>query len=65
MAETLVPFVIAGLVITVAILIVGLVSMFVGGPFNQKYGNLLMRMRIFAQAGTLILFVILMYLKAK
>ena len=59
------PLVIAGLVITVAILIAGLVSMFVGGSFNQKYGNLLMRMRIYAQAATLVLFVVLMYLKAK
>ncbi len=31
---------------TLAVLIVGLVGFFRGGPFNEKYGNRLMRARV-------------------
>lgn len=31
---------------TAGVLLVGLVGFFVGGPFNEKYGNKLMRARV-------------------
>ncbi len=34
---------------TLAVLVLGLVAMVKGGDFNQKYGNKLMRARVFAQ----------------
>lgn len=44
---------------TLAILLVGVIGMARGGEFNRKYGNKLMRMRVMAQFGTLILLLIL------
>ena len=35
---------------TLAVLIVGLVGFFLGGEFNAKYGNKLMRVRVALQA---------------
>ena len=31
---------------TAAVLVVGLVGFFLGGPFNERYGNKLMRARV-------------------
>ena len=47
--------VVIGLIATLAIMGTGMVSMFRGGDFNKKYGNLLMRGRIIAQATTVAL----------
>ncbi len=44
---------------TLAILLVGVIGMAQGGEFNRKYGNKLMRMRVFAQFGTIILLLVL------
>jgi hypothetical protein len=45
---------------TLAVLVVGLVGFFLGGEFNAKYGNKLMRARVALQAvAVLILLVVL------
>ena len=43
------------LLLTTSILISGLIVMFKGGGLNKKYGNMLMRWRIFAQGITVLL----------
>jgi Hypoxia induced protein conserved region len=43
------------MVATVAVLLVGIVGFFLGGEFNRKYGNILMRWRVGLQAATLLL----------
>tara|TARA_A100001037_G_scaffold110729_1_gene100982 strand:+ start:16853 stop:17056 length:204 start_codon:yes stop_codon:yes gene_type:complete len=47
--------VIVGLAATLIVMGAGMVSMFKGGEFNRKYGNLLMRGRIISQATTVAL----------
>ncbi len=47
--------VVASLGATLAVMGTGMVSMFRGGEFNRKYGNVLMRCRIAAQATTVAL----------
>jgi hypothetical protein len=47
---------------TLAVLAVGVISMVRGGPFNAKYGNKLMRMRVGMQALALALFALLLFL---
>lgn len=42
----------------VGVLIIGVISMAKGGEFNRKYGNKMMRARVFLQAGALALFVL-------
>jgi len=42
----------------VGVLIIGVLGMAKGGEFNRKYGNKLMRARIFLQAGALLMFVL-------
>ncbi len=42
--------------LTLAVLATGLVAMIKGGEFNAKYGNKLMRARVFAQGIALLLF---------
>ncbi len=51
--------VLIGLFTTLVILLVGVIGMAQGGEFNKKYGNKLMRMRVFAQFATIILLLIL------
>ena len=51
--------VLIGLFATLVILLVGIIGMARGGEFNKKYGNKLMRMRVIAQFGTIILLLIL------
>lgn len=41
---------------TLSVLVLGLVSMVKGGEFNQKYGNKLMRARVWAQGVALLFF---------
>ena len=41
---------------TLSVLILGLAAMVKGGEFNQKYGNKLMRARVFAQGIALAFF---------
>ena len=47
--------VIAGLGVTLIVMGAGMVGMFRGGEFNRKYGNVLMRCRVAAQATTVAL----------
>lgn len=46
------------LLLVLAVLAVGIISMARGGEFNQKYGNKLMRARIAAQALAVLLLLI-------
>ena len=48
--------VIISLLVTVLILVAGIYVNSKGGALNRKYGNKLMRLRVYAQAITLILF---------
>lgn len=47
---------IVAMLLTLAILIVGMVSMTKGGEFNAKYGNKLMKARVIMQGVALALF---------
>jgi hypothetical protein len=49
-----------GLIGTLLTLFSGLISMGRGGEFNQRYGNKLMRMRVYFQGFTVIVFVLLL-----
>ena len=49
-----------GLIGTLASLFTGLFSMGRGGEFNQRYGNKLMRMRVYFPGFTLVVFVLLL-----
>lgn len=49
---------IIAMILVLASLIVGIVSMIKGGEFNKKYGNKLMRMRVTLQGLALGLFVL-------
>ncbi len=49
---------------TVAVLLAGLVTMARGGEWNRKYGNLLMRARISAQALAVALMFVLFLIKS-
>lgn len=43
----------------VAVLLTGVVGMAIGGEFNRKYANRLMRLRVALQAVAIVLFVLL------
>ena len=45
---------------TLAVLVVGLVGFFVGGEFNAKYGNKLMRARVALQAVAVVLLLVVL-----
>lgn len=47
---------IVAMLLTLAVLAIGMVSMIKGGEFNQKYGNRLMRARVILQGIALALF---------
>ena len=51
------------MIAVVLTLAVGIISMTRGGPFNQKYGQRLMRMRFFLQGVALILFALILLSK--
>ena len=46
------------LLLVLAVLAVGVISMARGGEFNQKYGNKLMQARVAAQAAAVVLLLI-------
>lgn len=46
----------AAMAAVLAVLIIGIVSMIRGGPFNEKYGNRLMRARVTLQGVALLFF---------
>jgi hypothetical protein len=51
--------------LTVLVLFVGIGSFAVGGKFNQKYSNKLMRMRVLMQGIAIILFALVMLLSGQ
>lgn len=60
MATILYVLLAIGLLGTLLTLFTGLFSMGRGGEFNARYGNRLMRMRVYFQGFTLIVFVLLL-----
>lgn len=46
----------AAMAAVLAVLIIGIISMIRGGPFNEKYGNRLMRARVALQGVALLFF---------
>ncbi len=57
------PLIMAGtLGVVVLVLLAGLIAMARGGRFNAKHGNKLMRLRVAAQAGAVLIFLLFMYL---
>ena len=56
MSSTFFTLMIFTMLAVLAALVLGIFSMAKGGEFNKKYGNKLMRARIFLQAGALALF---------
>jgi hypothetical protein len=56
-------FILTGLfaLLTLASLMVGVVSMGKAGEFNRKYGNKLMRMRVFFQLATVACLILAVY----
>lgn len=46
----------------VAVLLTGVGAMAVGGDFNRKYGNLLMRLRVITQASAVFLLILRVFL---
>ncbi|MTI11300.1 twin transmembrane helix small protein [Curvivirga aplysinae] len=51
-----------GLIATLAILAIGIISMARGGDFNDRWSNRLMRYRIIAQAFAIAMFMLGLYL---
>lgn len=49
-----------GLIGTLVTLFSGLITMGRGGEFNQRYGNKLMRLRVYFQGFTIIVFLLLL-----
>lgn len=47
---------VVAMLVTAGILFVGIIGMAKGGPFNDKWGNRLMRYRILAQFVALVMF---------
>ena len=58
METVLIVLIAIALAATLVVLAAGLISMFRGGEFNRKYGNLLMRARIGTQLTTVALLLI-------
>jgi hypothetical protein len=48
------------MIATLGVLIVGLVGFFLGGEFNAKYGNRLMRARVALQAVAVLLLLVVL-----
>lgn len=58
----LMVLIVIGIIITGVIVIIGVATMGIGGEFNRKYGNKLMRARVISQFVTLALVVIYLLL---
>lgn len=55
--------VVAAVLLVLSILVVGLISFMTGGEFNRKHANRIMRYRVGAQLGAVILIVIYVLLR--
>ncbi|AFC72048.1 hypothetical protein MCC_02105 [Rickettsia rhipicephali str. 3-7-female6-CWPP] len=49
--------------LTVAVLIIGVVSMVIGGKFDKKFSSKLMTLRVFLQAVAIFLLIIMYFYK--
>lgn len=58
MSGTFLTLMILTMLAVLATLVIGVFGMARGGEFNRKYGNKLMRARVFLQAGALGFFVL-------
>jgi len=58
-----IALVIIAMLLTLGVLFAGLITMAIGGEFNRKYGNTLMRYRVICQGIAIALFVVAMWLK--
>lgn len=52
------------MIAVLGVLIIGLIGMVKGGEFNAKYGNKLMRARVFLQGAAIVCFVLAMMARA-
>ena len=55
--------VIIAMLLTLGVLFAGLITMAIGGEFNRKHGNKLMRYRVLAQGVAIALFALAMFMK--
>ncbi|AML50619.1 MULTISPECIES: twin transmembrane helix small protein [Falsihalocynthiibacter] len=62
-SDPLFLLVVAAILLVLGILIVGLVGFMSGGEFNRKHANRIMRYRVGAQLGAVILIVIYVLLR--
>lgn len=60
MNTILFPALVVAMIATLGVLIVGIVAMTRGGAFNEKYGQKLMRLRVFCQGAALLIFALLL-----
>ncbi len=58
MSATFFTLMILTMMAVLASLVVGVFGMAKGGEFNKKYGNKLMRARVFLQGGALVFFIL-------
>jgi len=58
MSATFFTLMILTMAAVLASLVIGVFGMAKGGEFNKKYGNKLMRIRVFLQGGALVFFVL-------
>ena len=64
--EAFLPFLlVAAMLATLAVVVIGIISFAVHGRFYKRNSNKLMRLRVLFQAIALVLFAILMYVFAK
>jgi len=54
-------FVVIALVVVALILIAGIATMFVGGEFDRKWSNRLMRYRVIAQFIAIVIIMLVLY----
>ena len=55
--------VIIAMLLTLGVLFAGLITMAIGGEFNRKHGNQLMRYRVICQGIAIALFALAMFMK--
>lgn len=60
MSAAVLTLVVIAMLMTLSVLFAGLISMAIGGEFNRKYGNRLMRWRVIMQGIAILLFAIAM-----
>lgn len=61
MSQVFFILMIIAMLLTLASLVIGIGAMVKGGEFNKKYGNTLMRTRIYMQGAALALFALALF----